>query len=258
MRAIFRLLVLTIAFDLCTAGPRARAQKKLVQPRGFIISRRAPGQVHRPPHHIQDTVTKRTTTISTIIVSRPYSLELRHRRRMRPIGADHKRHRPKRSTTGNGTQVQYKYQEDRKFRHQGDHSLYLASNATGTSLELATQATANDNHTCFRMHFFDLLTPIPDGEAVVIETHDGGRFLQADTSGNLFIQAGGGQSISEVGSADNKFFIISSARGDDSFQIKHFVTGRFLSAGDDGVSLISTELSVSDGTLFEMFPCSSS
>ncbi|KAG7159859.1 hypothetical protein Hamer_G022083 [Homarus americanus] len=42
--------------------------------------------------------------------------------------------------------------------------------------------------TCFRVHRFDVLNPYPEGgQVVVFESHDGNRFIQGASSGDLVI-----------------------------------------------------------------------
>ncbi|XP_042238432.1 uncharacterized protein LOC121876930 [Homarus americanus] len=158
-------------------------------------------------------------------------------------------------TTVSPEVVSYDTVVNMKFKVKGGSADYLQVTSGSSNVILAPQ----DEHSaaaCFRVHRFDVLNPYPEGgQVVVFESHDGNRFIQGASSGDLVITDGSSRRLQEVTQTDNRFFLLYSDQGDNHLKIKHLHAGLFLSATHSRVSLVSHTGVFSDPMFFEGFQC---
>ncbi|XP_045584081.1 uncharacterized protein [Procambarus clarkii] len=167
--------------------------------------------------------------------------------------------RRRRSTESSVRRVQYRGLYSRKFRLQGEYPLYLTPDQSGSVIVIAAQRSGPNNHACFRVHTFDVLTPYPEGgQVVVFQMHDGSHFLHGDATGTLFLSSAE-SSVTSLNRTDDKFFLLYSPRGASHYRIKHLTSGRFLSAGQEQVTLADVgHQGFTDNMHFEIFSCNRS
>ncbi|XP_069937593.1 uncharacterized protein [Cherax quadricarinatus] len=154
-------------------------------------------------------------------------------------------------------EVSYASQVNRKIKVKGGTADYLQ--VTETNNLIVGPQSERTSAACFRVHTFEVLRPYPEGgQVVVLETHDGGRFLHGSASGSLSLMEGTRVEMEQAMQTDDRFFLVYSDVGDRYTKIKHLHTGLFLSASYTEVSLLSHTSGFSDQMLFESFHCSHS